>query len=59
MFSETAYSVDEDDGPTQPVLLLSKPSATDFIVQIREAEGTATSEQTNIIVLIFIQSYRK
>ena len=61
MFSQPAYSVDEDSGPAQPVLVLGrrKRSATVFTVQIRETANTATSEQTNIIILMFMQSYRK
>ena len=58
-FSESTYDVDENDGPAQPVLVLSGPSATAFTVQIRDNEGTASSEQTNIIILMFMQSYRR
>ena len=43
-FSQTTYSVDEDDGPAQPVLVLSNPSSTDITVQVRDTENTATSE---------------
>jgi len=43
-FEQTTYSVDEDDGPAQPVLVLSNPSSTDVIVQVRDNENTATSE---------------
>ena len=43
-FSEMAYSVNEDDGPAQPVLVLSNPSSTDITVQVRDTENTATSE---------------
>ena len=48
IFSETTYSVDEDDGPAQPVLVLSNPSATGFTVRVREVERSATSEQIKI-----------
>jgi len=48
-FSQSTYSVDEDDGPAQPVLVLSNPSSTDITVQVRDTENTATSEWTNII----------
>jgi len=43
-FSQSTYSVDEDDGPAQPVLVLSNPSSTDIIVQVRDTANTATSE---------------
>ena len=54
MFSETTYSVDENAGSVRPVLVLSNPSATEFTVQVRENERSATSEQTKYIRLISI-----
>ena len=42
-FDETTYSVDEDDGPAQPVLVLSNPSSTEITVQVSDTSGTATS----------------
>ena len=44
MFSETTYSVDEDDGPAQPVLVLSNPSSMTFTVQVTNTDGSATGE---------------
>ena len=44
MFSQTMYSVDEDDGPAQPVLVLSGPSSTDITVQVTNTDGSATGE---------------
>ena len=44
MFNQTTYSVDEDDGPAKPVLVLSNPSSTDITVQVRDTQNTATSE---------------
>ncbi|XP_065912235.1 neural cell adhesion molecule 1-like [Dysidea avara] len=41
-FSQSSYSVDEDDGPVQPVLVLSNPSSTDITVQVRSNDITAT-----------------
>jgi len=43
-FSQSTYSVDEDDGPREIELVLSNPSSTDISVQVRDTEGTATSE---------------
>ena len=43
-FNQSTYSVDEDDGPVQPVLVLSNPSSTDITVQVRSNDITATSE---------------
>ena len=50
-FSNRTYSVDEDDGPAQPVLVLSNPSSTDITVQVRDDDDTATSEWTNIMII--------
>ena len=43
-FNQSTYSVDEDDGPAQPVLVLSNPSSTDITVQVFDNDATATSE---------------
>ena len=43
-FNQSTYSVDEDDGPAQPVLVLSNPSSTDITVQVRSIDITATGE---------------
>ena len=44
MFSERMYSVNENAGPAQPVLVLSNPSSMTFTVQIRSVDNTATSK---------------
>ena len=38
------HSVDEDDGPAQPVVVLSNPSSTDITVRVRSDDITATGE---------------
>ena len=43
-FSQSTYNVNEDDGPVQPVLVLSNPSSTDITVQVRDTQNTATSK---------------
>ena len=44
MFSETAYSVDENAGPAQPGLVLSN-SANDIItIEVFNTYGSATGE---------------
>ena len=43
-FNQSTYTVDEDDGPAQPVLVLSNPSSTDITVQVRSNDITATGE---------------
>ena len=47
-FNQSTYSVDEDDGPAQPVLVLSDPSSTDITVQVESNDITATGKWTNI-----------
>ena len=54
MFSETTYDVNENAGPAQPVLVLSNPSATQFTVRVREAERSATSEQTKYMSMLLL-----
>ena len=49
-FSQTRYSVDEEAGRVQPVLILSNPSSSNITLQVNEEQGTATSEQTNILL---------
>ena len=43
-FNQSTYSVNEDAGLAQPVLVLSNPSSTDITVQVRDTQNTATSE---------------
>ena len=43
-FSQSTYSVNEDDGLVQPVLVLSNPSSTNITVQVRDTSNTATGE---------------
>ena len=51
-FSQTTYSVDEDDGPAQPTLVLSNPSATDITVPyiVTNTDGSATGEYCSILI---------
>ena len=44
MFEQTTYSVDEDDGPAPPVLVLSNPSSTEITVEVFNTDGSATGE---------------
>ena len=50
IFSETTYSVDEDDGPAQPTLVLSNPSATAITVNVTNTDGSATGEYCSILI---------
>ena len=50
MFSETTYSVDEDDGLAQPGLILNNPSSTDTTVQVTSRDGSATGQYCSILI---------
>jgi len=43
-FNQSTYSIDEDEGPAQPVLVLSNPLSTDITVQVTSNDITATGE---------------
>ena len=51
-FDQSLYNVDEDDGPAQPVLVLSNPSSMDFTVQVINIDGSATGEYYSDLLLI-------
>ena len=54
-FDRSAYGVDEDNGPAQPVLVLSNPLSTDIIVQVNATDGSATGQYLTV-TLIFTTS---
>jgi len=43
-FDHPRYVVDEDDGPAQPVLVLSNPSSTDITVEVSDTQNTASGK---------------
>ena len=50
MFGQTTYSVDEDDGPAQPTLVLSNPSATVITINVTNIDGSTTGEYCSILI---------
>ena len=50
MFNQSMYSVNEDAGPAQPVLVISNPSSTDITVQVTNTDGSATGEYCSILI---------
>ena len=59
-FNQSTYIINEDDGPAQPVLVLSNPSSTDITVQVEATNGSATGKYIIIICLnVFVHVYRK
>ena len=45
-FNQSTYNVGEDDGPAQPVLVLSNPSSTDITISVFSTDGSATGKDT-------------
>ena len=41
-FSQSVYTINENEGPVEPVIVLSNPSSTDVTVQVTDGGGTAT-----------------
>ena len=44
MFNQSVYSVSEDAGPVQPVLIISNSSSFDIPVRVTRTDGSATGE---------------
>ena len=51
-FSQSTYSVDEDDGLIQPVLILSNLSMTEITVEIKCSDGATTGMLFLILQII-------
>ena len=43
-FSKSTYSISENDGQIQSLLVLTNPSLNDVTVQVQSANGSATGE---------------
>lgn len=50
-FNQSMYSVDEDDGEIQVVLVLSNPSTADIIVQVVDNSSTAIGKLTKFLLI--------
>ena len=50
MFNQSMYSINEDTGPAQPVLVISNPSSTDITVQMTNTDGSATGEYCSNLI---------
>ena len=50
MFNQSMYSVNEDVGLAQPVLVISNPSSTDITVQVSNTDESATGECCSILI---------
>ena len=49
-FEQSMYSVNENAGPVQLVLVLSNPSSTDITVQVTTTDGSSTGEYCSILI---------
>ena len=54
-FNQLAYTVDEDNGPAQPVLVLSNPSSINITVEVGDINITAMG---NVMLRISNNSYK-
>ena len=50
MFEHSIYSVDEDAGPAQPVLVLNCQKSMEFNVTVFNTDGSATGEYCSILI---------
>ena len=55
MFNQTVYTVDENNGPVQPVLVLDTPVSFNFRVQVREYSGSASSKSRHMYTYVTAQ----
>ena len=49
MFSEIIYSVNEDSGSVQPVLVLSNSTSNDITIEVLNIDGSAFGEHSRTI----------
>ena len=53
MFSQSRYSIDEDKGSLQIVLMLNTSLTTNVTIQVISNDDTATSEYTIISIVSY------
>ena len=58
-FNQSTYSVNENSGPVQPVLVLSSPSTVNISVQIMNNDNTASGKQSVILINVSVMLYRR
>ena len=56
-FSQSMYSVNENEGPVEPVLVLSNPSSSDITVRVTDRGGTATGKHTIYVFVLKANLY--
>ena len=50
MFSQSEYSVNEDAGAVQPVLVISNPASTNITVQVTRTDISDIGEYYSILI---------
>ena len=48
MFNESAYTVDDNAGPVQPVVVINRVSTDNTTFEVYDTNGTATGEYCSI-----------
>ena len=56
-FYQPTYNVTEDNGPVQPQIVISKPSADEITVQVTSMDGMATGEYCSIVINCLLVLY--
>ena len=59
MFNQSMYSVNEDAGPAQPVLVINNQLSTDITVQVTNTDRSATGEYRNILINSIIMLFAR
>ena len=50
MFNRSMYSVNEDAGPVQPVLVMSRSLPSETVVEVYNMNGTAFGEYCSVLI---------
>ena len=50
MFNQYEYSVNENAGPAQPVLVISNPLSTSITVQVTSSDQSAGGEYCSVLI---------
>ena len=58
-FSLSTYSIIENSGPVQPVLVLSSPSTFGVTIEIVNNDNTASGKQSVILINVSVMLYRR
>jgi len=57
-FGQSTYTIDEDKGPVQVMLILSSLSTTDITVIVYSNDGSATGENLKSFITEFLSNMK-